>query len=93
MGTHLDPGALPAATAAWLRLRTAVAVAAAGGVPCMTGDDWLSDIPEARAAATTRCAGCAVSCQRAQYADVSRQAFGVWAGRDRTVAAYRGAPR
>lgn len=62
------------------------AVVAGRAVPCLDGTDrWLSDCTAVREEAAALCAGCPVWLLCEDLAVVSDAAFGVYAGRDRTM--------
>jgi len=73
-----------AAVPAWLRLQAELSDA--DSVPCRGQNSrlWTSEQPEERAAAAYRCAPCPAIASCGDYAEVARERFGVWAGRDRT---------
>jgi len=70
------------AEAAWSALGAALELA--GPVPCTGRSQWISEDRDDRTAAALRCARCPVIAECRDYADKSRETFGVWAGRDRT---------
>lgn len=73
-----------AALPLWLKLQTAVMEAPDVSCCGAHGDWWTSEQPEERAAAAYRCGPCPVIASCGDYAEVARERFGVWAGRDRT---------
>ena len=83
----------PAARIAFARLNRALAQAVQAGQPppCAAGggDRWLSDNPADRAEAARLCVGCTVLGLCGEYADAAREAFGVWAARDRGAVTTR----
>jgi len=55
--------------------------------PCRKGDAWTSEEPTERAAAIEACQPCPIRAACHDAADSTGEAFGVWAGVDRTKTA------
>src|SRR5438309_1022996 len=73
-----------AALPAWRRL--ADVLDEVGPVACqgIHADLWTSEDPDEREGATYRCVGCPALDACGAFADLARERFGVWAGKDKT---------
>ena len=84
LATRLSPDARRAF--ATLNAATAAAAAAGRPPPCAADPDrWLGDDPAGRATAAAECAGCLAFAACGAYAEVAGEAWGTWAGVDRSA--------